>query len=128
MQFIEYKVSPVPYEERAILAACLYFDVSKDYFINVYVYEYDDDGYNYRMGLLCYLLKQAMYSDFAISVFLLHHSVSDVRYFLSLFEMLIDQDISSCSDYNNVSLLADKLNVKKVSVPIIYISSSEINS
>lgn len=120
IEYIEYKVFPTAYEYVALKACCLYFSCDDDYFIDDYEYEIDDD-YNYRMGLLCYLLKQAMFSDFSISVFLKYKSVADVRYFLDGFSQLIKDDSSVQSDFNSISRIADQLNVKTVKVPVIYI-------
>lgn len=125
MRIIEYKVSPLGYGNRVLSAACLHWDFDLDYiYDSPDQHESTDEEYNYRLSIICYILRvYGLLSDHSISVLLHFEKVSIVSYYIGIANSLQPFDDEMKLSLHNIMSIADKLNVSTIKVPVIHIQS-----
>lgn len=118
MAEITYQVIKKPIEERLIDAACIYWNVSRQYFSKPDVKK--EHQMVYRRRVVCYLIKQnTIYSFREIAT--KFGFLSPQRIMEGIEEIECRKDIYKqiCDDLNQISFLADKLDADFITSSIV---------
>lgn len=115
MAKITYEVTQKPIEERIIDAACIYWEVDRQYFFQ----KRSDTNVTYRKGIIYYLIKQNTTYSYAFMAekfgFLSHQPVLRLVDNLSCTKEKIKQHLN---DINQIQSLSDKLDASFITSEI----------
>ena len=115
MATITYEVHKKPIEERIIDAACIYWEVGREYFSQ----KRGDTNITYRKGVIYYLIRQNTTYSFAFIAdkfgFLSHQPVLRLVENLESTKGIYKQHLN---DINEIQLLADKLDASFIQTEV----------
>lgn len=120
MAKITHKILQKPIEERIIDAACIYWEVEREYFFQ----KGGDTTVTYRKGIIYYLIKQETTYSFKFMAqkfgFLSHQPVLRLVENLESTKKIYKQHFN---DLNQIRLLADKLDADYIQTEIKLINN-----
>lgn len=123
MANITYQVYQKPIEERIIDAACIYWGVEREYFVNQQ--KKVDSCIAYRKGIVYYLIKQhTQYSYQFIAEkfsFLAHMPVSRLVHNIESTKGVYKQTVN---DINQIWHLADKLDAAFITTSVMLVNNT----
>lgn len=115
MATITYQVLQKPIEERIIDAACVYWEVNRDYFFQ----KRSDTNVTYRKGIIYYLIKQNTTYSYKFMAekfgFLSHQPVLRLVENLDATKNIFKQHFN---DINQIQYLADKLDAEFIQTDV----------
>lgn len=120
MAVIVYKILQKPIEERIIDAACIYWNVKREYFFQ----KRSDTNVTYRKGVIYYLIKQNTTYSYKFMAekfgFLSHQPVLRLVENLDSTKGIFKQHFN---DMNQIQLLADKLDAEFIQTEVRLINN-----